>query len=116
MNGLKQKLKFVIAWFLVCFSFIFVIKNHIKNYIIEKSQLVHAQLNNEGNKENICEPRRSASIACGASVFEICMKLPQWALQVLITLPFPLLYCNIICVSVVLLLKIIIPQRLSLLV
>ncbi|XP_027334591.1 AT-rich interactive domain-containing protein 4-like isoform X2 [Abrus precatorius] len=59
-----------------------LMESHIKNEIIEKSQLVHAQFI-EGNKQNISEPRRSASIACGATVFEICMKLPQWALQIL---------------------------------
>ncbi|KAF1868925.1 hypothetical protein Lal_00048204 [Lupinus albus] len=60
-----------------------LLESHIKNEIIEKSQLVHARLNNEGNKQTVSEPRRSASIACAATVFEICMKLPQWALQIL---------------------------------
>ncbi|OIW04542.1 hypothetical protein TanjilG_13924 [Lupinus angustifolius] len=60
-----------------------LLESHIKNEIIEKSQLVHAHLNKEGNEQNISEPRRSASIACGATVFEISMKLPQWALQIL---------------------------------
>ncbi|KAK7268757.1 hypothetical protein RIF29_21465 [Crotalaria pallida] len=44
-------------------------------------KLVHAQLNNEVNKPNVSEPRRSASTATGATIFKICMKLPQWALQ-----------------------------------
>ncbi|KAI4355366.1 hypothetical protein L6164_004147 [Bauhinia variegata] len=59
-----------------------LLENHIKSEIIENSQLVHAQLN-DGNKQPVSEPRRSTSIACGSRVFEVCMKLPQWALQVL---------------------------------
>ncbi|KAG4940039.1 hypothetical protein AAZX31_16G011900 [Glycine max] len=77
-----------------------LLENHIKNEIIEKSQLVHAQLNNEGNKENICEPRRSASIACGASVFEICMKLPQWALQILRQLAPEVSYRSLVALGI----------------
>ncbi|KAI4329032.1 hypothetical protein L6164_021339 [Bauhinia variegata] len=59
-----------------------LLENHIKNEIIENSQLVHVQLN-EGNKQPVSEPRKSTSIACGSTVFEVCMKLPQWALQIL---------------------------------
>ncbi|XP_054780901.1 AT-rich interactive domain-containing protein 4-like isoform X2 [Prosopis cineraria] len=59
-----------------------LLENHIKNEIIEKNQLVHAQID-EGNKQHVSEPRRSASIACGAAVFEVCLKLPLWASQVL---------------------------------
>ncbi|KAG5021631.1 hypothetical protein JHK85_017973 [Glycine max] len=77
-----------------------LLENHIKNEIIEKSQLVHAQLNNEGNKENISEPRRSASIACGASVFEICMKLPQWALQILRQLAPEVSYRSLVALGI----------------
>ncbi|KAE9595868.1 putative chromatin regulator PHD family [Lupinus albus] len=60
-----------------------LLESHIKNEIIEKSQLVHVHLNKVENKQNIYEPHRSAAIACGAIVFEISMKLPQWALQIL---------------------------------
>jgi hypothetical protein len=67
------------------------LENHIKNEIIEKSQIVCAQLNSEANTEIISEPRRSASIACGANIFEVSMKLPQWALQVLISVLITLL-------------------------
>jgi hypothetical protein len=67
------------------------LENHIKNEIIEKSQIVRAQLNSEANTEIISEPRRSASIACGATIFEVSMKLPQWALQVLISVLITLL-------------------------
>ncbi|XVF88961.1 hypothetical protein PTKIN_Ptkin19aG0093400 [Pterospermum kingtungense] len=60
-----------------------LLENHIKNELIEKSQLVHAQSSSDESKLPSSEPRRSASIACGASVFEVCMKVPTWASQVL---------------------------------
>ncbi|XVE53795.1 hypothetical protein DITRI_Ditri03aG0030800 [Diplodiscus trichospermus] len=60
-----------------------LLENHIKNELIEKSQLVHAESSSEESKMLSSEPRRSASIACGASVFEVCMKVPTWASQVL---------------------------------
>ncbi|XP_022732624.1 AT-rich interactive domain-containing protein 4-like [Durio zibethinus] len=60
-----------------------LLENHIKNELIEKSQLVHAQSSSDEIKLPSSEPRRSASIACGASVFEVCMKVPTWASLVL---------------------------------
>ncbi|KAL6996195.1 AT-rich interactive domain-containing protein 4 [Sarracenia purpurea var. burkii] len=60
-----------------------LLENHIKSEVIEKSQLVHALPNSEENKQPLSEPRRSVSIACGARVFEVCMKVPTWASQVL---------------------------------
>ncbi|KHG05519.1 AT-rich interactive domain-containing 4 -like protein [Gossypium arboreum] len=60
-----------------------LLENHIKNELIEKSKLVHAQSSSEESKLPSSEPRRSASIACGASVFEVSMKVPTWASQVL---------------------------------
>ncbi|GLT85655.1 hypothetical protein SLE2022_038390 [Rubroshorea leprosula] len=60
-----------------------LLENHIKNELIENSQLVHTQSSSEDRKLSSFEPRRSASIACGASVFEVCMKVPTWASQVL---------------------------------
>ncbi|XP_043704301.1 AT-rich interactive domain-containing protein 4 [Telopea speciosissima] len=60
-----------------------LLENHIKNEIIEKSQLVHALPSCEENKPPISEPWTSASVACGATVFEVCMKVPAWASQVL---------------------------------
>ncbi|XP_077240893.1 ARID/BRIGHT DNA-binding domain-containing protein [Tasmannia lanceolata] len=56
---------------------------HIKNELIEKSQLVHALPSCEESKPSLSEPRKSASIACGATAFEVCMKVPTWAAQVL---------------------------------
>ncbi|XP_039018714.1 AT-rich interactive domain-containing protein 4-like [Hibiscus syriacus] len=60
-----------------------ILENHIKNELIEKSQLVCAQSSSKESKSPPSEPRRSSSIACGASVFEVCMKVPTWASQVL---------------------------------
>ncbi|KAH7546999.1 AT-rich interactive domain-containing protein 4 isoform X1 [Ziziphus jujuba] len=60
-----------------------LLENNIKNEIIEKSQLVRSFPSSEGNKLPLSEPRKSASIACGATVFEVCMKVPAWASQIL---------------------------------
>ncbi|KAE8714065.1 AT-rich interactive domain-containing protein 4 [Hibiscus syriacus] len=59
-----------------------LLENHIKNELIENSQLVHAQSSSDGSKISSSEPRRSTSIACGANVFEVCLKVPTWASQV----------------------------------
>ena len=66
-----------------------LLENHIKSQVIEKSQLVHALANSEENKPPLSEPRRSASIACGATVFEVSMKVPTWTSQVLCFCSFP---------------------------
>lgn len=55
---------------------------HIKSALIEKSQLVHAVPNSEGRKSSLLNPLNSVSIACGASVFEVHMRVPTWAAQV----------------------------------
>uniref|UniRef100_A0A2P2KR21 ARID domain-containing protein n=1 Tax=Rhizophora mucronata TaxID=61149 RepID=A0A2P2KR21_RHIMU len=60
-----------------------LLENHIKSELIEKSQLVHAMPSSEESKWPASEPRKSASIACGGSAFEVCMKVPTWASQVL---------------------------------
>ncbi|KAL3632102.1 AT-rich interactive domain-containing protein 4 [Castilleja foliolosa] len=59
------------------------LENHIKSEIIDKTQLVHAILKSEEYNPPVSEPRRSISVACGAAVFEVCMKVPTWASQVL---------------------------------
>lgn len=59
------------------------LENHIKKEAIEMSQLVQAVSSSEENKLPLCEPRTSASIAGGSTVFEVCLKAPSWALQVL---------------------------------
>lgn len=65
-----------------------LLENHIKNEVIENSRLVHALQNSEDSKLPSSEPRRSASVACGASVFEVSLKVPSWASQVLFSLLF----------------------------
>ncbi|XP_031092123.1 AT-rich interactive domain-containing protein 4-like [Ipomoea triloba] len=60
-----------------------LLENHIKSEIIEKSQLVHGQPSPKEIRPPLSDPWRSASIACGATVFEVCMRAPMWALQVL---------------------------------
>lgn len=63
-----------------------LLENHIKSEIIEKSQLVHAPPNAKEIRPLLSDPSRSASIACGAAVFEVWMRAPTWALQVLFAL------------------------------
>ncbi|XP_052180658.1 AT-rich interactive domain-containing protein 4-like isoform X2 [Diospyros lotus] len=58
-----------------------LLENHIKGEVIEKNQLVHAVPICEGIKKRLSEPRTSTSIACGATVFEVCMRVPTWASQ-----------------------------------
>ncbi|KAF1870495.1 hypothetical protein Lal_00003701 [Lupinus albus] len=60
-----------------------LLENHIKKELIEKIQLVQAFPIDQQNKLSFSEPRRSASVACGSSVFEVCMRVPTWASQVL---------------------------------
>lgn len=60
-----------------------LLETHIKNELIEKSQLVHALSSCDESKGTLSEPWQSASIACGATVFEVRMKVPTWASQVL---------------------------------
>ncbi|XP_050217069.1 AT-rich interactive domain-containing protein 4 [Mercurialis annua] len=60
-----------------------LLENHIKNELIENSQLVQALPSSDENTLPPSEPRKSASIGCGASVFEVCLKVPTWASQVL---------------------------------
>ncbi|XP_023524673.1 AT-rich interactive domain-containing protein 4-like isoform X1 [Cucurbita pepo subsp. pepo] len=60
-----------------------LLEKHIKHEIIENSQLVHVMHDCEGNKHHMHKPRKSASVACGATVFEVSMKVPAWASQVL---------------------------------
>ncbi|OEL19626.1 AT-rich interactive domain-containing protein 4 [Dichanthelium oligosanthes] len=60
-----------------------LLESHIKNEIIEKSQLVRALSNGEDNKPSSAEPLSSMCLACGASTFEVWMTMPKWAAQVL---------------------------------
>ncbi|XP_020582386.1 LOW QUALITY PROTEIN: AT-rich interactive domain-containing protein 4-like [Phalaenopsis equestris] len=57
-----------------------LLESHVKNELIEKSQLVLAPPNDDEGKVALPD---SLSFACGASVFEVHMKVPTWAAQVL---------------------------------
>lgn len=54
----------------------------------------------EENKSPLSEPRRSASIACGASVFEVSMKVPIWASQVLRQLAPDVSYRSLVALGI----------------
>ncbi|KAF5743130.1 AT-rich interactive domain-containing protein 4 [Tripterygium wilfordii] len=77
-----------------------LLENHIKNELIEKSQLVHAIPSSDGVKLPSSEPRKSASIACGASVFEVRMKVPTWASQVLRQLAQDVSYRSLVMLGI----------------
>ncbi|CAL5088205.1 unnamed protein product [Urochloa decumbens] len=76
-----------------------LLESHIKNEIIEKSQLVHALSNNE-DKLSSSEPLTSMSIACGASTFEVWMTLPKWAAQVLKHLAPEISYRSLVALGI----------------
>lgn len=76
-----------------------LLENHIKNEIIENSQLVHELPNNE-SKAPVSECRRSVSVACGATVFEVCMKVPTWASQVLRQLTPDISYRSLVALGI----------------
>ncbi|ESW10605.1 hypothetical protein PHAVU_009G223200 [Phaseolus vulgaris] len=77
-----------------------LLENHIKKELIEKSHLVQAFPNPEQSKSPSLEPRRSASVACGSSVFEVCMRLPAWASQVLRQLASNLSYRSLVMLGI----------------
>lgn len=60
-----------------------LVENLIKNELIDKRQLVHAQPCCEENKFCFRGPLSTDCIAAGASVFEVCIKIPCWAVQIL---------------------------------
>jgi hypothetical protein len=73
-------LRITIYWILFLSSvFPQLLENHIKKELTENSQLVQAIPSHEQNKLPSYEPRRSASVACGSSVFEVCLRVPTWA-------------------------------------
>ncbi|KOM39988.1 hypothetical protein LR48_Vigan04g018600 [Vigna angularis] len=77
-----------------------LLENHIKKELIEKSQLVQAFPNHEQSKSPSLEPRRSASVACGSSVFEVCMRVPAWASQVLRQLASNVSYRSLVMLGI----------------
>ncbi|KAF9616149.1 hypothetical protein IFM89_028615 [Coptis chinensis] len=77
-----------------------LLESHIKNELIEKSQLVHALPSCEESKRSSSEPWQSASIACGATVFEVWMKVPTWASQVLKQLAPQVFYRSFVALGI----------------
>ncbi|XP_047962528.1 AT-rich interactive domain-containing protein 4-like [Salvia hispanica] len=77
-----------------------LLENHIKSEIIDKSELIHALPNSDENKPPTSEPRRSVSVACGAAVFEVCMKVPSWASQILRQLAPDVSYRNLVALGI----------------
>ncbi|XP_031738284.1 AT-rich interactive domain-containing protein 4 isoform X2 [Cucumis sativus] len=77
-----------------------LLEKHIKHEIIEHNQLVHAIHDCEGNKHHMHKPRKSASIACGATVFEVSMKVPAWASQVLRQLAPDISYRSLVALGI----------------
>lgn len=59
-----------------------VLEKHIKNELIEKTQLVRAVASS--GESYGAQP--SVSVACGAPVFEVRMVVPKWASQVCFSL------------------------------
>jgi hypothetical protein len=76
-----------------------LLESHIKNELIEKSQLVRALPNSE-DKLSLTEPFTSMSTACGASTFEVWMTLPKWAAQVLKHLAPEISYRSLVALGV----------------
>lgn len=60
-----------------------LLESHIKNDLIEKCQIVCATPNGDDNKSSMPDSLSFGAIACGASVFEVHMKAPTWAAQIL---------------------------------
>ncbi|XP_076926792.1 AT-rich interactive domain-containing protein 4-like [Bidens hawaiensis] len=77
-----------------------LLENHIKSEVIDKTRLVQAVSSSDENKVYVCEPRESVSIACGATVFEVSMKVPLWASQVLRQLASDVSYRSLVALGV----------------
>ncbi|KAJ6825483.1 AT-rich interactive domain-containing protein 4 [Iris pallida] len=77
-----------------------LLESHIKNELIEKSQLVHALPSCAETKPSLPDPLSFASVACGASVFEVFMKVPTWAAQVLKQLAPELSYRSLVSLGI----------------
>ncbi|XP_047341293.1 AT-rich interactive domain-containing protein 4-like [Impatiens glandulifera] len=77
-----------------------LMENHIKSEVIEKSQLVHSLPASEKDKMSHSHPRKSDSVACGATVFEVRMKVPSWASQVLRQLAPDLSYRSLVALGI----------------
>ncbi|EPS57141.1 hypothetical protein M569_17680, partial [Genlisea aurea] len=71
-----------------------ILENQIKSEIIDKSRLVHPLAYPDEFKPRFSEPRRSFSVACGADVFEVSLKVPTWASQIFRQLALDISYRN----------------------
>ncbi|KAL5698562.1 hypothetical protein ACHQM5_029587 [Ranunculus cassubicifolius] len=60
-----------------------LLEDHIKNELLERSRLVQALPSSSDETSGSSAPRTSVAIACGSSVYEVCVKIPTWASQVL---------------------------------
>ncbi|KAG0467709.1 hypothetical protein HPP92_018701 [Vanilla planifolia] len=77
-----------------------LLENHIKYELIEKCQPVHAPPSFDENKASLPDSLSFSSIACGASVFEVCMKVPAWAAQVLRHLAPEISYRSLVALGI----------------
>uniref|UniRef100_A0A0D9XE15 ARID domain-containing protein n=1 Tax=Leersia perrieri TaxID=77586 RepID=A0A0D9XE15_9ORYZ len=75
-----------------------LLESHIKDEIIEKSQLVRALPNTDDKSSSV--PFTSMSTACGASTFEVWMTLPKWAAQVLKHLAPEISYRSLVALGI----------------
>ncbi|KAL5206663.1 hypothetical protein ABZP36_034872 [Zizania latifolia] len=75
-----------------------LLESHIKDEIIEKSQLVRALQNIDTISSS--EPFTSMSTACGASTFEVWMTLPKWAAQILKHLAPEISYRSLVALGI----------------
>ncbi|CAO2211118.1 unnamed protein product [Urochloa humidicola] len=77
-----------------------LLESHIKNEIIEKSQLVRALSNVDDNKSSSAERLTSMCLACGAPTFEVWMTMPKWAAQVLKHLAPEISYRSLVALGI----------------
>ncbi|PKU73830.1 AT-rich interactive domain-containing protein 4-like [Dendrobium catenatum] len=77
-----------------------LLESHIKKVLIENSQLVHASPTCDESKSSLPDSLSFGSIACGASVFEVRMKVPAWAAQVLKHLAPEISYRSLVAIGI----------------
>ncbi|XP_078429531.1 ARID/BRIGHT DNA-binding domain-containing protein isoform X2 [Wolffia australiana] len=77
-----------------------LLEAHIKNQLIEKNPPVRARTNSDELQASLPDPRKSSSIACGSSAFEVHMKIPSWAAQVLKQLAPQISYRSLVALGV----------------
>lgn len=73
----------------------------IKKELLDKGQLVSSLIKNgENNVYPVVEPRKSASVACGAAVMEAKFRTSSWAAQVLRQLAPDLCYRSLVALGI----------------